>query len=186
MTMSNLNVAAQTADAAIEHERKILDQIIHDETAAQRELDANQEAQKQALRDYEAAQQALRNTEQRISNYLGVKGRDRVAQEKRIRDAKEALNEQAEALLKTMANFGLEAPQPAAPQDTMPDPLGSDQVPLTEQSAAYNEQVAENGQPPTVTYPVPLAYFEDDPTEPADLGKPGTAPVQRRQSKAGK
>lgn len=147
MTLSTLNVAAQSADAAIAAEEHKLRQIIDAEDAAMRELNKVQ-----------GQIQKLRGTEQEISNYLADKGRDRAAQEKRIKDAKSALNEQAEALIKTMANYGLEAPQPVlaepiAPQRTIPDDLGLGDVPNTGREQFYMQQAGEQGPPADLTGP---------------------------------
>jgi hypothetical protein len=165
-TVTTLNAAARTADSALGHEYAKHAQIARDEQALSEQLAA-------ADQDMER----LRLRKQDLSSQLADKGRERTGQEQRITAMRDRMEQHAAALVASMGEMGVELDAFIEPQ---PGPLEGGPVPQTGEAAAFNQQVAANGgQPTTVTYPVPLAYFENDPTQQADLGKPGEAPVAR-------
>lgn len=169
MTTSTLNYAAQSADAGLEHERQKLADLRNEETNLGTDLDR--------------AQQYIRET----TDKLAVKGKEAHMQEQRVAEIEKRMRDHAEALLRDMAHYGMEAqPVPALVANTVEDPLGLGEVPVTEQPTAYIDQVNENGAPPIgLTQPVPSVFFEGDPNARVDLGEKGEVPVAPSPTKRG-
>lgn len=139
MTTSTLNFAAQSADSALEHERNVLDDLRRKEAMLGGDLDRTQEREKVLIEQ------------------IGQTGRERLAQEQRVAQIERAMTDQAEALIKTMVELGLE-PQQTAPPSPLTDVLGlpqnatlPDAGPLTVEPQA--RQSHEDNPVVTLTYP---------------------------------